>query len=187
MFGCVPCGPNRRSPKCQNDASRISEGYWTATSGNLALRVWATAAIIGESTEAMPRSQNQRGLPALSAERLAHAWKEIITQNFMSQENEIEAEKSSLTKDFLPSDGASCSACGQEWYEGVERECIKRSKCGFIPKSVSISEMLRGRLVGFDCREKTLTFAMDEMPSTGALGESGLIYLPNETSPSAPK
>jgi hypothetical protein len=24
-----------------------------------------------------------------------------------------------------------CSACGQEWYEGVETECIKRGKCGF--------------------------------------------------------
>ena len=28
----------------------------------------------------------------------------------MSQENEIEAEKLNLTTDFLPSDGASCSA-----------------------------------------------------------------------------
>jgi hypothetical protein len=43
-------------------------------------------------------------------ERLAHAWKEIITKNFMSQENEIEEENPSLTKDFLPSDGASYSA-----------------------------------------------------------------------------
>lgn len=46
---------------------------------------------------------------------------------------------------------------------------------------------LAGRLVGFDCREKTLTFAMDEMPSTGALGESGLIYLPNVTGDLPPK
>ena len=41
------------------------------------------------------------------------------------------------------------------------------------------SSALSGKLVGFDCREKTLTFAMDEMPSTGALGDSGLISLPN--------
>lgn len=40
-------------------------------------------------------------------------------------------------------------------------------------------DALSGRLVGFDCREKTLTFAMREMPSTGTLGETGLIYLPN--------
>lgn len=40
---------------------------------------------------------------------------------------------------------------------------------------------LSGKLVGFDCREKTLTFAMNEMPSTGMLGEYGLIFLPNET------
>jgi hypothetical protein len=42
-------------------------------------------------------------------ERLAHPWKEIITENFMSQKNKIEAEKLNPTTDFLPSDGASCS------------------------------------------------------------------------------
>ena len=41
------------------------------------------------------------------------------------------------------------------------------------------SSALSGKLVGFDCREKTLTFAMDEMRTTGTLGETGLIYLPN--------
>lgn len=25
----------------------------------------------------------------------------------------------------------TCSACGQEWYAGVEAMCIKREKCGF--------------------------------------------------------
>ena len=48
------------------------------------------------------------------------------------------------------------------------------------------STALSGRLVGFDCREKTLTFAMDAMPSTGTLGESGLIYLPNATCSAGP-
>lgn len=38
----------------------------------------------------------------------------IITQNFMSQENEIEAEKLSPTTDFLPSDGASCYASSDD-------------------------------------------------------------------------
>jgi hypothetical protein len=49
------------------------------------------------------------------------------------------------------------------------------------------SAALSGRLVGFDCREKTLTFAMDEMPSAGALGESGLIFLPLTSSSCTPK
>ena len=27
--------------------------------------------------------------------------------------------------------GATCSACGQEWYAGAEAMCIRREKCGF--------------------------------------------------------
>lgn len=55
--------------------------------------------------------QPGQGWPLVSDERLALPWEEVITQNFMSQENEIEAEKPSITTDFLPSGGASCSAC----------------------------------------------------------------------------
>jgi hypothetical protein len=44
------------------------------------------------------------------SERLDHPWKEIITQNFMSQKNKTEAETPIPTTDFLPSDGASCCA-----------------------------------------------------------------------------
>lgn len=43
----------------------------------------------------------------------------------------------------------------------------------------AINSTLSGKLVGFDSSKKTLTFVMDEMPSTGTLGEMCLIYLPN--------
>jgi hypothetical protein len=49
------------------------------------------------------------GFPYLR-ERLAHPWKEIITQKLMKQENELEADKPTLTENFLPSDGAACYA-----------------------------------------------------------------------------
>jgi hypothetical protein len=64
----------------------------------------------------------------------------------MSQENEIEAKKPSLTKDFLPSDGASCSRSlfraadivhhapsGEDWVLAVDEENGRVQPCGWPP------------------------------------------------------
>jgi hypothetical protein len=64
----------------------------------------------------------------------------------MPQENEIEAEKPSLTKDFLPSDGASCSRSlfraadivhhapsGEDWVLAVDEENGRVQPCGWPP------------------------------------------------------
>ena len=66
----------------------------------------------------------------------------------MSQENETEAKKPSLTKDFLPSDGASCSP---SWSPiataprdgSVFLAFVPHSQCGFVFAAVITTD---GRL-----------------------------------------
>ena len=118
----------------------------------------------------------------------------------MSQENEIEAKKPSLTTDFLPSDGASCSPSsarkyenrggeiwewdGQKWRELFSSDAIQR--LDYYEQKIAAMDDDRNELRAIT-KEALGSFKCTQRPETypeGHWSRRAQSLLENEKSPS---
>jgi len=79
----------------------------------------------------------------------------------------------------------TCAKCGTEYAANLG-PCFKCAgqKEALRPYDATdcsaMQNVMAGKLVAFDCLEKTLGFQMDEMPATAWLGQRVYLCLPNK-------